>query len=116
MTFDQYQEGARRTMDLSLMSEEKLDHAILGLTSEAGEAAGILQKVYQGHPHPLIDEVEEAHMIKELGDCLWMLAEAADALGVSLDYIARTNIEKLKVRYPLGFEADKSLHRKDGDI
>ena len=28
----------------------------------------------------------------------------------------QTNIDKLKARYPEGFSADRSLHRKEGDI
>ena len=45
-----------------------------------------------------------------------MIAEACEALGLSLDDVAQTNIDKLKARYPDGFEVDKSLHRKEGDI
>ena len=36
----------------------------------------------------------------ELGDALWCLAVAADTLGISLNDIARRNLEKLRSRYP----------------
>ena len=87
-----------------------VDHAVFGLTSEAGEVAGILQKVYQGH------EFDKEHIKKELGDCLWMIAEACEALDLDMDDVMQTNIDKLKARYPEGFSADRSLHRKEGDI
>lgn len=87
-----------------------LYHAVFGLTSEAGEVAGILQKAYQGH----LDSVE--HLMKEAGDCLWMIAELCTAIGVSLEDVMQLNIDKLKARYPDGFSAEKSLHRQEGDV
>ena len=109
-TFDEYQEQARRTCPEYAGKDDKLYHAIFGLCSEAGEAAGILQKKYQGH------KVDMEHLIRELGDCLWMISEACDALGTPMEQVAKINILKLLDRYPDGFSADNSLHRKDGDI
>jgi hypothetical protein len=43
-------------------------------------------------------------------------AEYCTAKGWSLDDIMRMNIDKLKERYPDGFKAEQSLHRKAGDI
>lgn len=43
---------------------------------------------------------------------MWYLSEAADGLGVSLDLIAEKNIEKLKLRYPNGFEVTRSTNRQ----
>lgn len=40
----------------------------------------------------------------------------AASKGWSLDDIMRMNIDKLKERYPDGFKAEQSLHRKAGDI
>ena len=45
-----------------------------------------------------------------------MIAEAATALGFDLEDVAETNIQKLKKRYPDGFDAERSLHRTEGDI
>lgn len=102
MTMNEYQKLAMRTCSIPYEdSGDMLNHAIFGLTSEAGEVAGILQKVYQGH------KVDPEHMKKELGDCLWMIAEAATALRFDLEDVAATNIRKLQKR---------SLHRTEGDI
>jgi len=36
----------------------------------------------------------------ELGDALWCVAITADTLGISLEAVARRNVDKLRVRYP----------------
>lgn len=87
-----------------------LGNAVFGLASEAGEVSGILQKEYQGH------EFDDQHIEKELGDCMWMIAEACTALGFEMDDVMQTNIKKLKARFPDGFSVDKDLHRKAGDV
>lgn len=111
MTGITYQKLAMRTCSIPYTKkEEMLMHATLGLTSEAGEAAGLLQKVYQGH------DFDKNHMMKELGDCLWMIAEACEALDLSMDDVMQANIEKLKARYPEGFDPQRSIHRRAGDI
>lgn len=111
MTGNEYQKLAMRTC--SIPSDAKtcmLNHAVFGLASEAGEVAGILQKQYQGHP------VELEHFKKELGDCLWMIAEACTALDIFMEEVMQTNIEKLKARFPDGFSPERSLHRAENDI
>lgn len=111
MTPNEYQKLAMRTCsipydDLGAM----LTHAVLGMTSEAGEVAGIFQKTYQGHT------ADADHIKKELGDVLWMIAEACTALGFDLEDVMQTNIDKLKARYPEGFDAERSINRAEGDI
>ena len=109
MTLNEYQQLAARTISTqnSLAMEQ---HALHGMSSEIGELHGIYQKRYQGHSYT------EEHLEKELGDILWMLAEYATAMGWSLEEIAEKNIEKLKARYPDGFDPQRSLHREEGDI
>ena len=108
---NEYQEMAMRTCSIPYgHKQEMLLHATTGLASEAGEFAGLLQKVYQGH------EYDRDHALKELGDCCWMIAEACTALNTTLEEVMQTNIEKLKARYPEGFDPEKSLHRKEGDV
>ena len=110
MTGNEYQKLAMRTCNISNNKKNMLYHGVFGLTSEAGEVAGLLQKIYQGHI------LDEEHLKKELGDCIWMISEICTAKGFNLDDVMQTNIDKLKARYPTGFDPDKSLHRKDGDI
>lgn len=108
---DVYQAKAMRTCNIPYDDKTSmLRHAVFGLTSEAGEVAGILQKEYQGH------EIDKEHLKKELGDCLWMIAEACEALNITMSDVAGTNIDKLLKRYPVGFEAERSLNRAEDDI
>ena len=110
MTFEEYQDRARRTCPAYDSNDDRLYHAVFGLCSEAGEVAGILQKVYQGHT------ADREHLIRELGDCMWMISEACDALGATMEQVGKVNILKLMDRYPDGFSPDRSIHRQDGDI
>ena len=111
MTPNEYQKLAMRTCSIPYgLKKKMLYHAVFGLTSEAGEVAGILQKQYQGH------DIDKEHLKKELGDCCWMLAEACTALGFDLEDVMETNINKLKARFPDGFDVEKDLHRAAGDV
>lgn len=109
LTGNEYQYLAMRTASAKT-EKDMLYHGVFGLASEAGEVAGLLQKVYQGH------ELDEEHMMKELGDCMWMISEICTAMQFDLDEVMQTNIDKLKARYPNGFEAERSIHRKEGDV
>ena len=45
-----------------------------------------------------------------------MVAEYCTVQGWKLDDIMALNIDKLRARYPDGFDADHSLHRAEGDV
>ena len=60
--------------------------------------------------------MDKEHLAKELEDIAWYLAEEATALEVPLEDIFQANIDKLKKRYPDGFQTEKSLVRLRGDI
>lgn len=83
----------------------------LGLTGEAGEVADLLKKGY-GHGHG----VDTEKLKKELGDVLWYLAVLADAFGMTLEDVARANVEKLRARYPAGFTVEASKNRGPDDV
>jgi len=110
MTGNEYQVLAARTINHDLSMIQKEHHALHGMVSEIGEIHGIYQKIYQGH------EVVDEHLKKEVGDLLWFIAEYCTAFGWKLEGIMQMNIDKLKARFPEGFEAEKSLHRAEGDI
>ena len=110
MTLNDYQQLARRTMNLQLNVGSTVLHALHGMASEVGEIHGIYQKYYQGH------DFQPEHLMKELGDLLWMIAEFCTAYGWAMDDVAQMNIDKLMARYPDGFKAEQSLHRKEGDV
>ena len=108
--FADYQVAAARTINKNLSIFDIGQHAIYGMCSEVGELQGMYQKMFQGHPF------DEEHAKKEIGDLLWFIAEYATIHDRSLEEIAGKNIEKLLARYPDGFDPEKSLHRKEGDV
>ena len=110
MNMNKYQELAARTINPLLFPEQQAYHALHGMVGEIGELHSLYQKSYQGHI------VDKQHLKKELGDLLWFVAEYATAMGWPLVEVAQLNIDKLIARYPKGFEMDKSIHRKEGDI
>lgn len=106
MEANEYQKLAMTTLNPKLDSKDVLINAVMGLCGESGEVIDIVKKhLAQGH------ELDKEKMILELGDVAWYLAEAATVLGVGLDEIFEKNIEKLKKRYPDGFDSDKSVNR-----
>lgn len=107
MEANDFQTASRRTYP---DTGNNLIHGVFGLTSEAGEVAGILQKVYQGHP------LDCGHLVSECGDCLWMICEILDAIDFTLEECMQMNMDKLRKRYPDGFDPERSLHRAEGDI
>lgn len=110
MNFNEYQKAALRTAN-KLNNDELLMNAALGICGEGGEVADMVKKSrFQGH------SLNMTHVAKEFGDVLWYLAIGAHAIGIDFEEIARMNVEKLKKRYPDGFESELSIHRKEGDI
>jgi len=106
MTFNEYQQLAQRTANTDIRVG-KLINGMLGLFGESGECADLIKKhVFQGHG------LDEAHLAEELGDVLWYIAETASGLGVNLETIAQNNIDKLRRRYPDGFDAQRSINRE----
>ena len=84
--------------------------ACLGLSGEAGEVQDLIKKwLFQE------STLDVQHLKRELGDVLWYVARLCEAFNVDLDEIMEVNIEKLKQRYPNGFEPARSNHRAEGD-
>ena len=99
------------TLNPALDRKEVLINSVMGLCGESGEAIDIVKKwLAQGH------ELDKARLAKELGDVAWYLAEAATSLDIPLEEILQGNLEKLKKRYPEGFDAQKSMARLSGDL
>lgn len=106
MTINEYQKLAMTTLNKELSQKDILINGVMGLCGESGEAIDIVKKhLAQGH------ELDKEHLVKELGDIAWYLAETAYALDVELEDVLSQNIDKLKKRYPEGFEKEKSINR-----
>lgn len=94
-TLDGYQMEARRTIRRELTEDQRLLDASAGLAEEAGEVLAHVRKhLLQGRP------LDRDALVLELGDALWCVAIAADTLGISLQEVARRNVDKLRARHP----------------
>ena len=93
---------------------ERLLTSGVGINAEGGEFMEIIKKmVFQGKPW---NEDNREHLIIELGDVMWYVAQACMALEVSFDEVIATNVKKLEKRYPEGsFDVYFSENRKAGD-
>ena len=108
MTINEYQRLAMTTLNPALSERDVLINGVMGLCGEAGEAIDIVKKhLAQGH------ELDREALIGELGDVAWYLAETAWVLGADLETVLARNIEKLKRRYPEGFDAAHSVNRTE---
>ena len=106
LTANAYQKQAMTTLNPKLDKQDMLLNGVMGLCGEAGEAIDIVKKhLHQGHP------LDRDALAKELGDIAWYLAETAWALDLPLEEIFRGNLEKLKKRYPEGFDTGRSRSR-----
>lgn len=68
-------------------------------------------KQYKSHFDNRIDKIADY-----IQKTLYLLADIANMFGYSLEEVCMKNIEKLMARYPEGFDTERSLHRKEGDI
>ena len=126
MTGSEYQKLAMRTNDgeaterlgfLTSMDENTvvdfggLINGCLGLAGESGETLDMIKK-WVFHEK----ELDKDHLKKEIGDVMWYVAMICESAGFNLDDVLQTNIDKLKARYPEGFDTYLANHRKEGDI
>ena len=110
LTADDYQRAALRTARTDeLAKEEILLNGVMGLCGEAGEVIDLLKKArFQGH------ELDREKMILECGDLMWYAAVTSHALDAHLSEVMQKNIDKLKQRYPSGFDKARSINRAEG--
>lgn len=111
MNLNEYQEQAARTANYRLPLKERAIQAAFGITGESGEIVDSLKKtLYHGH------DFSRADLVKELGDLLWYVAEMGSVWGIGLDEVAQVNIAKLKARYPVAFDEERSRNRDEAEV
>ena len=111
MQVNEYQKAAMAKLNPALDKKDVLINSVMGLCGESGEAIDIVKKwLMQGH------ELDREHLVRELGDVAWYLAEAATALDVPLEAVFQGNLDKLRQRFPNGFDTGASVNRKENDL
>ena len=107
MTPQEYIQLAIRTEStVDAQINRRLDHAADGLCTESGEVKDIMKRSkFYGKNIDIVNYKEE------LGDILWYIAIACDALDCTFEELMEKNIEKLRIRYPEKFTHDNALNR-----
>ncbi|RJO60247.1 hypothetical protein C4544_05755 [candidate division WS5 bacterium] len=100
MDFKEYQKKSRKTA-LYPDKDNNFIYPTLGLAGESGEVAEKIKKVIRDDDGKLRPETRE-ELKKELGDILWYVAQLSTELGLSMEEVAETNIEKLYSRMERG--------------
>ena len=77
--------------------KQKLLYATIGLTAEAGEVAGKVQKMIRDNNSEMTQEIQQ-QLKKEMGDVMWFLGLLSDAIDVDLNEVVQENIIKIKNR------------------
>lgn len=94
---------------LARLSEHRvlrLLHALMGITTEAGELMDALKK-YLLYGKPL----DVPNLFEESGDSMWYHALLHDAYALPMTDTMRRNIDKLRARYPEKFTTERALNR-----
>ena len=108
MTPNEFQQLVLRTANTHLPVEGQLANVALGLVGEAAEFSELIKKhLFHGH----VIDADKAK--KELGDVLWYLSWACQIHGFTMEDCMIAVIEKLKLRYPNGFNSEDSVARVD---
>ena len=94
---------------------ERLLTSGVGINAEGGEFLEIVKKmIFQGKP---FDAHNKEHMIIELGDLMWYVAQACMALEIDFEDVIARNVQKLEKRYPGGkFDIYYSENRAEDDL
>lgn len=99
MDFNLFQQEAYKTAVYP--RDVALAYVSLGLTSEAGEVAGLVKKMYRDDGGNLT-EVRKQQIIAETSDVLWYCAALCTELGVDMSDVAQYNLDKLRSRQERG--------------
>ena len=81
-------------------------HASMGLSEESGEILGHVKKaLWYGK------DLDKAEMVEEMGDCLHYFQMLCNSMDVTIEELIETNMQKLNIRYPLGYTDNHAKFR-----
>lgn len=106
MDIREFQRVSTRTLNKELSKEQQVSNMIFGANGELGEVTDILKKhLYQGH------RIDKQHLAEEIGDTLFYIVNLCTVYNLDVEDILQANVDKLKKRFPNGFESDRSINR-----
>jgi NTP pyrophosphatase (non-canonical NTP hydrolase) len=98
--YKNYQKESRKTWGY-VKTEHPLTYPTLGLANEVGEFAGKIKKIFRDKDGKISKEDKEA-LKGELGDVLWYFTQICTELGLKLEDVAESNLDKLFSRLKRG--------------
>lgn len=106
MEIKEYQESSKRTnADLGSVLMNEL-HMVLGMQTEVAEIADVYKKhIAYGRDLDLVNVKEE------IGDLMFYVVNLCNTHNWDLRDIMKTNIDKLKARYPEKFTNENAINR-----
>lgn len=96
MHFSDYQKQSRLTAIYPQMGQN-YTYSLIGLVGETGEVAEKIKKLIRDKQGKL-DNIYRDEIKKEMGDVLWYFSQLATDLGIDLEDLVKTNLEKIKSR------------------
>lgn len=97
MTFDEYQKRALKTAKEDYGPLIQRTIWAMGVAGEAGEVIEKWKKIV-AYKEGKVNDEDRAELAKELGDVVWYIAVMCHSLGLSLDEVMQSNVEKLADR------------------
>ena len=102
MNFNEYQQQTAKTAIYPSSSPiEALSYVTMGLVGEAGEIANKVKKILRDYESEVTEEHRRA-IGGEIGDVLWYLSQLATELDYELEWLADSNLTKLRLRAERG--------------
>ena len=98
MKLNEYQKKAAKA---AFYEKDDVVYCALGITGEAGEVADHVKKMLRDDNGKLTKKRKE-ELEKELGDVLWYVAKMAGRLDLTLEEVAKTNLNKIADRVARG--------------
>ena len=91
---------------LSVTQPHQLIHGIVGIATEVGELLENLKTAIEEN-----EQLDWVNLAEECGDVFWYIAAISDFTGFDFESMQKTNIEKLKARFPEKFTEEKANNR-----
>lgn len=106
MNFQEYQNKIKITGNYP--ASLRVLYPTLGLAGETGEVCEKIKKVYRDQ-NGVFTQDKITEITKELGDVLWYIQAICNDLGINMQDVAQTNVDKLLSRL------DRGVIHGDGD-
>jgi NTP pyrophosphatase (non-canonical NTP hydrolase) len=102
LSFAEYQQRSQsRAVYPDAGSRTNFAYPALGLCGESGEVAEKVKKLLRDEGGDMTIEARDA-IKKELGDVLWYIAAMCRELDITMEDVARANLEKVDGRHSRG--------------